>query len=190
MFKKFSGAQKTVGRGAASARQVYKRLIIPQNQRRELLCTLERNLVAPGFFDSLPKVAPCVGIFDFKNMPVAIKDTSMGGYRVPIEHGFGFEEIRSGFLAHQRALRSGEIKAEHYVLRTIKVYGRIKHFLIMEYISHKRAVPMPVSVSSELTRNFGFLKREGLIRKETQRYHYVAIGNTNPLVVFLAYDYS
>ncbi|MFA4855566.1 MAG: hypothetical protein WC634_03215 [archaeon] len=162
-----------------------------------MLNLLQERLAEPRFFETLPYLSSSYKVrwFDFNGYKVVIK-------LVPNERqGLDFKRLRGDFLAHQRAVRRGLIKPQHYTLRSPRVYGVVGHFLVMEYVTplldQWRLGPKINIVKDELKTNFLVLQKRNLVgHYAPQSSDLIPAGSTNPsnpkeskLVVFLPYDY-
>jgi len=182
-------------RGAVPTYLHYKRELVPVKERAALLNLLQEKLADPNFFENLPFLClNRVKVFDFNGTRVVIK-------LAPNEwQGLDFKRLRGDFLAHQRAVRRGLIKPQHYTLRSPRVYGVVGHFLVMEYVTpldQWRLGPKINIVKDELKTNFLVLQKRNLVgHYAPQSSDLIPAGETNPsnpeeskLVVFLPYDY-
>ena len=133
-----------------------KRNIVKLDRRAAMMGALRKRLKQPtGWFNmaELPNRRPSMRLFRFDGMKVVVKDT--GG--VPLQ-GSHWKHARADFLAHQKAVRSGAIKATKYILRSPKAYGLIGgEFLAMEYIGGK----ISSSNSSSMGREYLYSNKEG-----------------------------
>jgi len=197
---KFRRAREIIPTG-----KIYKRRLVPPSQRPALLKLLERKLSEPGFFENLPILyQSTVKRFDFHFfagkqeyiVPVAIKNTAF--WKQPPADGRDYGALRKTFLAHHKAVNSGLIKPERYIMRSPKVYARIGNFLVMEFVNSLgfNAYGPLKGVFDEIHGNFLFLKRKQLIPQTPQYFHVMPVANTNPgdpkrgkWIVFSSYDY-
>ena len=95
------------------------------------------------FFGSLPvlDVSGRVRLLRFGPLELAIKDTQRQA-----DHGFYYKRLRRDFLLHQRAVRAGSLKSGRYILKSIKVHGRIGKYLVMSRIKPIEIYELPQSV--------------------------------------------
>lgn len=174
-----------------------------QDWSKALMKHLQTQLKDRIFFANLPMavVSPFssrkVKKLVFRGRTVVIKDT-LG----KIEHGFSYKSMRKKFLAHHKALKSGEIKAEHYKLRSAAIYGTVGNYLIMEFVPQKLGKDMTKAeytswkiADLELCHNLQTLFRD--IDGRPQALHIMPVRNTNPKnyakgkwLVYLPYDYN
>jgi len=116
---------------------LFKRHLVPMPNRGALLLEAEKVIKAQEYVDAkrLPRlkevehVRASIFKFTFQGKPVAFKNTLASK-----KHGFDPASLRNDFLTHQRAVRSGQIIADKYVLRSPKVYGMVGQYLVMECI--------------------------------------------------------
>jgi len=119
-----------------------KRGIVKLGQRRAMMNELRKRLRRPDGWlgmGELPSKKPSLRLFRFGGVKVVIKDTLCD----PLS-GVRWQHARQDFLMHQKAVRSGAIKATKYILRSPKAYGLIGgNYLIMEYIDDKESKIIP-----------------------------------------------
>lgn len=132
--------------------------------------------------------------FFYNGVPVVIKWT--GPFHL---HGGKPNLLRHDFLAHQRAVRAGQIDTSFYILRSPKVYGKVGDFLVMEYVSNaiKQEASLRESFTNargQLERNLHFLEMENRLSfplERPQSRHLMAAGVENGKWIFyLPYDYD
>jgi len=199
---KLRRARETVPTG-----RIYRRHLVPPSKRPALLKLLGKKLSEPGFFKNLPILyQSTVKRFDFHFfsgkqqyiVPVAIKNTAFWEAPPASSDGRDYGELRKAFLAHNRAVYSGLIKPERYIMRSPKVYVRIGDFLVMEFVNSLgfNAYGPLKGVFDEIHGNFLFLKKKRLISESPQYVHIMPVANTNPAdpkkgkwIVFSSYDY-
>lgn len=107
----------------------YKRHGIPLSKRKTLLGELREKINDPVFSSKFEAGGDKLLKYYFQGIPVMIKNTS--GKWV---HGIEYEKLRGAFLNHQKAVRSGKIKANNYRIVSPRVFGRIEGFLVMEFM--------------------------------------------------------
>lgn len=168
----------------------YKRHSIPRRKRVHLMNFFERNLQVPGFFERLPEAdkAGRVRFFYFGGKYIAIKKTE-----TEPAHGCRPGQVRKSILAHHKALRAGQLKAEKYRIITPKVYGQIGQFIVMEFMEGKSQFGVFEGLNKaeiqslndayyEMHGNFEKLMWRGVIKRSEipQLFDSVVLGNTNP----------
>ncbi|MBN2067245.1 MAG: hypothetical protein JW744_02145, partial [Candidatus Diapherotrites archaeon] len=175
-----------------------------QMKHKRMMKFLKKRLREKGFFESLPDLGgPPYGNMkacDLGGFELAIKNTF--GFK---EHGSDFKKFRSVFLAHQMAVKEGRLNPQHYILKSIKVYGKIGNFLVMQRVKEKPVAEMGYAektsfetARSEVKKNFEELFAEHEIKRPPQtRKHVLAVENTKPQqpekgkwVVCLPYDFE
>ncbi len=169
-------------------------------KHHRLMSFLKQKLIDESFFWSLERVSlhpqnDYARKLDFEGLPIVVKDT----YGIE-KHGINFEAIRTkAYLVHQRAVRSKQIKPEYYILRSIKVYGRIGDYLVMQRIEERMIKRMTgaeldsfKTAKIELFTNLSKLRVTAMM---PQARHLIAFRNTNPKdpakgkwIVYLPYD--
>jgi len=177
----------------------------PKLKVQRLMEYLEEKFKDPNFFNSLTKDntihTPNVRTKEFEGTTFAIKNT-----HGMVSHGFDAEKMRKDFLAHQMAIRKGELKATHYKLRSIKLLGKIGDYLVMQYIpiiniremrANHQWAQSHVRAYGELAGNLLTLHNTGKIDRVPQYSDLRSTGNTNPSdvnkgkwVFYLPYDYG
>ncbi len=172
-----------------------KRHLVKLNERKELMSELKRKLQDKKFFATLESIdcrnPSYVRKYYFKGMRAAIKDT-----RNNPNEGFDYEKFRKAFLLHQKAVRNKKIKADKYILRSPKVYGRIGQYTIMEYIKKINLETLTFKEITELSKarkeleeNLEILAK-GKSGEKLQEFHAMCQGKENgKWVISLPYDY-
>ena len=185
-----------------------RHIIQPPAEQRRLIQELEGKLKNPDFFNGLPSLkSSSVKRFEFNGVSVAIKNTKGNippGSNIRQMHGYDFNSFRKTLLAHQEAVRNKGITASRYKLKSIKVYGRIGNFLVMEFVESpsrgkvRRELNAAVrksldAATAQLESNLGKLTRD--YTNIPQETHLMVVGNSNPKypdkgqwVFFLPYD--
>jgi hypothetical protein len=168
----------------------YKHQVIPRRKRPGLIKELEASLPKPGFFERLPEAdkAGRVRFFYFRGTWVAIKKTE-----AEPEHGSRPGRVMKSILAHHKALRAGQLKAEKYRIVTPKVYRQIGQFIVMEFMEGKSQLKVYEGLNQaeiqsindafyEMLRNFELLMGRGVINRSEipQLFDSIVLGNTNP----------
>jgi len=145
----------------------------PTRRGKELMAELERKLTRE-FFESLKDADPDlhrkdphkVKQFEFEGKLYVIKDTLGRGNL----QGYNYEDYRRALHVHQLAVRNGIIKPKHYMLRTIRVHGRIGNYLVMDFVDGRKYSTLVNSLESpqflkktrdELEENLEKLNKKG-----------------------------
>ena len=197
IFRRFRRDKKESRVAAATQKPVAKPGLEKTKKLQRLLSDLNEKLKDKAFFGSLPKTDPIFSSlknFSFEGVDVVIKDTR--GFDC---EGKNFNELRNSFLAHQKAVRSGELRPKNYFLKSIKVYGRIGDYLIMQRIKTIRDYEMYESdkwtlekIRTELRHTFYGLLGKGLIKVVPQADHIMFPRSRKKingrLVVYMPYD--
>jgi len=222
MFKKFLSFLKRKKRRSRKAIKLSLKArpnvtARPVGWQKDLMKYLRKELNSnPGFFNTLEILKGDRGVpkrvLDFRGKKVVIKrdptvkdpDIAKRGI-----HGGNYEKIRKLLLAHQAGVLEGKINPKSYVLRSIKVYGRIGEFLVMDYVQGKGYYYhyfLPYSGTSgtidlkdvreaknEIEQNF--CKVVGVNQKHLQFFDMIVAGKTNPAhpekgkwIFYLPYD--
>jgi hypothetical protein len=170
---------------------------IPKRREQRLVAFLHKSLT-PSFFDSLERIsnsAMVVKRLDFEGLSLAIKDTNGDA-----GHGYAFEKSRQSFLAHQQAIRFGELQSVNYKLHSARVLGKIGPYLIMTFMKgeplyelrQKLAGPTNESLESalsELENNFNKLQEFNKIGMIPDITHLTAKLEKGKWIFYLPYDF-
>ena len=175
-----------------------KRVILSSTKQKALLGYVKKLIADKDFLRKVEWInEDRVAKFQFEGVSVIIKDT----YGINF-HGFNYGGLRKSFLAHQKTLRSGAIKARHYSLRSAKFYGMVDNFLVIEYVdgvnsfqfSNSRFFSKKKSFKKalrELSGNLDKLENQKKIWMPPQVGHTMTTGCKNgKWVFFLPYDYK
>lgn len=197
--ERLSSAVRAVKRRSSFVFSRTKQLFEPKTREKKLLSFLRTYLGQEHkFFHDLEKLTASGSIrkFCYEGQTVAIKSTD--GTEM---HGHNFKKLRKTFLAHHLLLKTGSINAKYYKLRSARVIGRIRNYLIMSFVEGKRADQMrfnnveeEASFSSalvELRENFSELKKQGHIEQSPQFLHLIVAGKQQGKWVFyFPYDFG
>lgn len=163
----------------------------------KLMSMLREKLADPNFFNTLPQIEKNSRVRKIRigNLDVAIKFTSNLD---PEGHGINFESFRKIFFEHQRAVRNGELTPRHYKLRSIRVFGRIGNYLIMELVKgmeiegiseYPEREKFLVTAYEELNANFSRLLQTHRIGFIPQTSHMIIKKDKNGRwIIYLPYD--
>lgn len=165
----------------------------------EVMEYLKKKLSTPGFFSKLELAGEPsfteVKKLEWKGRKLAIK------FAERQEHGADYDGIRRIFLAHQRAVRKGEIKPKKYKISSIKVFGKIGNYIVMKYIEgissaklYEKQEKGSLEALEEMFENFRFLRKNKKISKIPQIEVDFIAKPSNPekgkWEFFLPYDYE
>ncbi|HLC79946.1 MAG TPA: hypothetical protein VJG83_06030 [archaeon] len=177
-----------------------RREIPLKGPHKDILAFLEKKLANKKFFEGLPKISKySIRKFEYNGKTAVIKQTYGDS-----SHGIEFGKIRQTLLKHQMAVRTKKIVPKTYKLRSIKVFGRVGNYLVMDFVKgqnlgdwfdrHKNPeVARHLSEATyEMERNFN---SQGAL-PIPQLTDLIVAGNTNPQeptkgkwIFYLPYDY-
>lgn len=184
------------GKPQSKIHPTHGQIIIEHRSFEPVIDELSKRLTDPKYFESLPHVVdpadlgrdnPFVRVVKIGKKEYVIKNT-LGEEG----HGQDYHLLRHDFLTHQKAVRSGELKPETYKLKSIKVFGKIGNFLLMEKVDNIELTwEQYEKVITELYDNFLDLTRKNRNVRIPQTEDMIVSGRkeNGKYIVYLPYDY-